>query len=352
MSIAMTIPRFVRPTLAALLLSLALGGCSAYRDRQPGSVAEISAVPILENQTVEVPALVSTPPSTDYLVGPGDSLYVNVDGRPELGSPVIAGNKLQGSRVDGQGRIRLPLIGGIEVGGQTLDQIEQRLAQAFSTYLKQPWVVVEIAEYRSQPIHLLGQFKNPGTYYLDRPQTLLQGVALGGGLLDSANLRSARLLRGERTQPVDIYQLLTAGQPQQNAWLQAGDTIYVPDDRNQNVFVFGGVKKPGPVPMPNGRLLLDAALASAGLDESGGDHRYVRIIRSFSATRGQLLVVDLGRSLRGEALPFQLEEGDIIYVPRSGIGSWNQALSEMLPSLQALSAVLQPFVQIKFLRED
>ena len=72
----------------------------------------------------------------------------------------------------------------------------------------------------------------PGTYYLDRPQTLPQGVALGGGLLDSANLRSARLLRGERTKPVDIYQLLTAGQPQQNAWLQAGDTIYVPDDRN------------------------------------------------------------------------------------------------------------------------
>jgi len=63
-------------------------------------------------------------------------------------------------------------------------------------------------------------------------------------------------------------------------------------------------------------------------------------------------VVDLSRSLRGEALPFNLEEGDIIYVPRSGIGNWNQALSEMLPSLQAISAVLQPFVQIKFLRED
>ncbi len=63
-------------------------------------------------------------------------------------------------------------------------------------------------------------------------------------------------------------------------------------------------------------------------------------------------MVDLSRSLRGEALPFNLEEGDIIYVPRSGIGNWNQALSEMLPSLQAISAVLQPFVQIKFLRED
>lgn len=343
---------FSRWALAAALLALLLAGCSTYRDLRPGAVQEVAPLAVLENQTVEVPPLQAITPSADYLVGAGDSLFINIDGRPELGSPILAGSKLQGSRVDGQGRIRLPLIGSIAVAGLSLEQIQQRLAEAFSVYLKQPWVVVEVAEYRSQPINLLGQFRTPGTYYLDHPLTLIQGVALGGGLLDSANLRSARLLRGERTQPVDIYQLLTSGNPQQNVWLQPGDTIYVPDDRNQNVFVFGAVEKPGPVAMPNGRLFLDAALASSGLDETGGDQRYVRIIRSISATRGQLLVVDLSRSLRGEALPFNLEEGDIIYVPRSGIGNWNQALSEMLPSLQAISTVLQPFVQIKFLRED
>lgn len=348
----MTTKSLFPPLLAAMLLAVVLGGCSAYRDLHPGAVQEIAPPAVMESQSVEVPPLPATAPAGDYLVGAGDILFVNVDGRPELGSPVLAGSKLQGSRVDGQGRIRLPLVGSVAVAGLTLDQVQQRLSEAFSVYLKQPWVVVEVAEYRSQPINLLGQFKNPGTYYLDRPLTLIQGVALGGGLLDSANLRSARLLRGEQTQPVDIYQLLTSGSPGQNTWLQAGDTIYVPDDRNQNVFVFGAVKKPGPVPMPNGRLLLDAALASSGLDEIGGDQRYVRIIRSLSATKGQLLVVDLSRSLRGEALPFKLEEGDIIYVPRSGIGNWNQALNEMLPSLQAISAVLQPFVQVKFLQED
>jgi polysaccharide export outer membrane protein len=348
----MTTKSLFPPLLAAMLLALLLGGCSAYRDLHPGAVQEVAPPALLESQSVEVPPLPAIAPAGDYLVGAGDILFVNVDGRPELGSPVLSGSKLSGSRVDGQGRIRLPLVGSVAVAGLTLDQIQQRLSEAFSVYLKQPWVVVEVAEYRSQPINLLGQFKNPGTYYLDRPLTLIQGVALGGGLMDSANLRAARLLRGEQTQPVDIYQLLTSGSPGQNAWLQAGDTIYVPDDRNQNVFVFGAVKKPGPVPMPNGRLLLDAALASSGLDEIGGDQRYVRIIRSLSATKGQLLVVDLSRSLRGEALPFKLEEGDIIYVPRSGIGNWNQALNEMLPSLQAISAVLQPFVQIKFLQED
>ena len=62
------------------------------------------------------------------------------------------------------------------------------------------------------------------------------------------------------------------------------------------------------------------------------------------------MVVDLSRIMAGEALPLPLQNGDIIYVPRSGIGDWNAALSEILPTLQAFSAVLQPFVQINYLR--
>ena len=69
------------------------------------------------------------------------------------------------------------------------------------------------------------------------------------------------------------------------------------------------------------------------------------------ATRGALLVVDFEKIMHGQALPFPLMEGDIVYVPRSGIGNWNMAINEILPSLQAISNVLQPFVQIKFLKD-
>jgi polysaccharide export outer membrane protein len=63
-------------------------------------------------------------------------------------------------------------------------------------------------------------------------------------------------------------------------------------------------------------------------------------------------VLDLERVLRGEVMPYPLMEGDIVYVPRSAVGNWNQALREMLPSLQTVSAILQPFVQVKFLKDD
>jgi polysaccharide export outer membrane protein len=262
------------------------------------------------------------------------------------------GNQLRGSRVDGSGRIHLPLVGSVLLKGLTLVQVEQVISEAFQPYLKNPWVVVEITEYRSQPLYLLGQFNRPGTYYMDRAQTLMEGLALGSGLNDTASLRSARLVRNGKTIPVDVYRLLQEGDHRQNAWLKGGDTLFVPDDKNQNVFVFGAVNKPGAVTMPNGRLSLAQAVSAAGLDETAGHPRYLRIIRSLSPTQGQLLVVDLQQILKGEALPYALMQGDILYVPRSGVGSWNQAIQAMLPSLQAVSAVLQPFVQMKFLSED
>lgn len=335
--------------LLSVLLSFT--GCASYTDLPPGTVQEITASPVIAQETVIVADIqAENPPPVDYVVGAGDVLFVNVNGRTELSSPETTGSsKVSGSRVDGSGSIRLPLVGSIQVAGLTLAQIQTRLKEVFSRYLKESWVVVEISEYRSHPLYLLGQFKSAGTYYMDRPLTMLNGLALGGGMLDTANLRSARLIRNGQTVPVDIYQLLRQGSIQQNIWLQAGDTIYVPDDKNQNVFVFGAVGKPGSVPMPNGRLTLSQALASAGFGEIKGNNEYIRIIRSLSATRGQLVVVDQNQALRGNSLPFSLVEGDIIYVPHSAVGSWNQALQEILPSLQTVSAILSPFVQIKYL---
>lgn len=338
--------------LAIALIGLLGGGCASFTDLPAGTVKSVQGSAIVETQQVDVkPMVAAAPPSLDYRLGEGDILFVNVEGKPELGSPVLSGGgtAVKGSRIDGSGDIHLPLVGSVHIAGLTIAEAEHVLAKAFSRFLNSPWVVLEVTQYGSQPIYLLGQFKNAGTYYLDRPYTLLQGVSLGGGLLDTANLRSARLIRGKQTLPVDLYAILQEGDSRMNVWLKPGDTIFVPDDKNQNVFVFGAVKRAGSVTMPNGQLLLSQALASAQLNEIRGNTHYVRIIRSLSATRGELLVVDLDQVLKGNALPFPLSVGDIIYVPRSGIGNWNEALGEILPSLQTVGAILQPFVSIKYL---
>jgi polysaccharide export outer membrane protein len=340
--------------LTALLWVMLISGCTVFTDLPAGTRNIVTGSPVVEQETVTSPAFVDVaPPPLDYHVGPGDVLYVVVQAQPDLGSSVLStSGNVRGNRIDGEGRIHLPLIGEINIGGLTISGVKAQLSQAYAAYIKNPWIVVEVSEFKSQPLYLMGQFRTAGTFYMDRPLTLLQGLSEGGGLLDTANLRSARLIRAKKTLPVDLLALFDGGDPAQNVWLQSGDTIYVPDDKNQNVFVFGAVEKPGPVVMPNGSLTLGQALASSKFDDIRGHFGYVRIVRSLSPTRGELLVVDFEAILKGEALPFQLMKGDIVYVPRSRIGNWNEAISEILPSLQLVSSLLEPFVQITYLNNN
>jgi polysaccharide export outer membrane protein len=337
---------------ATLLFSLT--ACAPYVDLPPGAcklvIAPVSSA-VTEQQVVSVPTLPVEPaPSPDYIIGPNDVLLINVNGKSEFTTQSTSGaGKVSGSRVDGSGSVQIPLAGSVPVAGSTVPQAQARIAEALRKYLKEPWVVVEVAEFRSHPYYLLGSFRNFGTAYMDRPLTLLQGIAQGGFDPSAANIRGARLIRNGAIQPVDVYDLLTRGDNSQNIWLKTGDTLYLPDNSTRLVFIFGAVKKPGPVPMPSGGLSLAQAIASAELRDTGYDFTRVRIIRSLSTTRGELLVVDFDKVLRGEALPLQLMEGDIVYVPRSNFGTWNDVLAEIVPSLQAVSAALQPFVNIKFL---
>lgn len=342
----------------AFIQALAITGCAGYVDLKPGTVKKIEcdvSSSVLERKQVSVttPISDSATPSNNYIIGLNDVLHVNINGKEEfLLTGASINSKLQGSRVDGDGNIRLPMVGAVHVEGLTVAQAQKKIEDSLKTFLRDPWVVVEIAEYKSHPVYLLGQFKAPGTYYMDRPLTLAQGLALGNGFDINAYLKGAHLTRGNRILPVDIYDLLANGNSIHNVWLKAGDILFIPDNTNQQVFVFGAVKKPGPVPMLQGGLNLAQAIGSAELRDTGYDFKHVRIIRSLSVTRGELLVVDFDKILRGEAVPLPLMAGDIIYVPRSHIGAWNDAINEILPTLQAISALLQPFVQIEYLRRN
>lgn len=344
--------------IGVLLLVLALTGCSRYELYAPGTVIEIDdqTSAILDIEDVKVPPPPAMDPTnvSEYRVGPGDVLSISVPGLIErsINNGQERTDSLGGFRVYTSGKLLLPLVGGVEVAGLTVEQIHTRLTEAFKAYIKEPVISVEILEFKSQPLYLLGKFNKPGLYYLDRPTSLMHGIALGSGLDATANLRGARLIRSDKIQPVDIYQLLYNNDLKQNVQLHPGDAIYVPGNEQQLVFVFGQVKDPGSVAMTNGRLNLLQALSTAGLGDKTYDQEHVRIIRSLSPTHGQLLVVDLGQVVNGHALPMALMDGDIIYVPKTKMGGWNEAMAEIIPTFQSLGAVIQPFVQIKYLQRN
>jgi polysaccharide export outer membrane protein len=341
--------------LLVLVGIFVLSGCARYEEYPAGTMLDINdpGAGIVDIEEVSVAATVDDGPEiTEYLVGPGDVLSVYVPGMVERSARVSLGNDVGGFRINTDGSIFLPHVGRVDVSGITLTQVQEKLVEIFKAYIKNPILTVEIIEFKSQPVYLLGQFNQPGIFYLDRPTALLHGLAFGGGLNDGANMRGARLVRNDRIQPVDIYELLHKNDLAQNIQLHSGDTIYVPGNESERVFVFGAVGNAGSVPMMNGRLNLIQALSQAEINKVPYNHSQVRIIRSLSPTKGQLMVVDLGKIMDGMAMPLSLMDGDIVYVPKTQMGGWNEAIGELLPSLQLIAGILQPFVQINYLKDN
>ena len=341
--------------LVVLLGVFVLSGCARYEDYAAGTVIDINSpdAGVVEVENVSVANTISDEPEiTEYFIGPGDVLSVYVPGMVERSARVSLGSESGGFRVNTDGTIFLPHVGRVDVAGLSVTKLQEKLVGIFKAYIKNPVLTVEIVEFKSQPLYLLGQFNQPGLVYLDRPTELLRGLALGNGLNSGANMRGARLVRNESIQPVDIFELLHRNDLSQNIQLRPGDTIYVPGNEAQRVFVFGAVGKSGMVPMTNGRLDLVQALGFAQIGKVPYNHEHVRIIRSLSPTKGQLMVVDLSNVVNGMTLPMSLMDGDIIFVPKTRMGGWNEAIGEILPSLQLIGGILQPFVQLNYLDDN
>lgn len=300
-----------------------------------------------------------------YRVGPGDTLLVAVYGHPELsigsysGTSVNAqGSRLAGLVVDNDGVIQFPLIGSRKIAGKTSEELRVFLEQELVPYVKEPKVTVQVVFPGSIRYYLLGQFSDPGLKYSDRPVRLLEAMALGGSmLLERASLRTAYVARGSKRLPIDFRRLVLEGDLRQNIKLRSGDIVLVPDKTSEQAFVFaastGGTSHGGPVPFVNGRLTLLQALAHAGFgyrDQAQGRLSKTHIIRS-EGGHGELFVVDAKRILEGEAANFELAPGDVVFVPTTALTDWNQALEQLLPTLQTVSGLLTPFVQIKYLSE-
>lgn len=367
--------------LGAVVLLGTLGGCAVWSGKafenpdttKPGFVAASNTLPedasatqeleVLESQRTPIDhehsavasatTLVFPPPANprpiaNYILGANDVLFVSVTGQPELSTPAPRAGGLNaiGSRIDGNGYVQLPMVGTVKVGGLTTHQAQLRIEKSLKTIIKNPTVVVEVIQFRSQPVYMVGKFKSPGVIYMDRPTTLIQGIAVGGGMeIEQASLRSARVQRNGRVIPVDIYKLLCEGDMSQNIWLHPYDTVFIPDTLEQRVFMLGDVETPGQVNMIHGRLtLLEAISKAGGFKREGSQLKRVRVIRPVTPTTGEIIVLNLDKILKGEALDFPLKAGDVVYIPRSDLGTWNDMMAEILPTLRVLSAVLDPFV--------
>ncbi len=356
----MSLVKRYKKQLSVAPLCLALAAC-AEGPMQSHPVAEVtatvpSAVTSTMTQTIPMPpahAPGEYNTNRAYLLGPSDVISVSVYLHPELSAPSLgAQTGIGGVMVTSDGTVGLPLVGNINVGGLTITQAQQRIQDAYTTYINTPNVTVQLVAPQSLRYYLLGEFGSPGVKYPGHALDLLDALSLGGSVnLSNADLYQAYVAKGTRKLPVDLHALLVDGDLRQNIVLDSGDTIVIPPSSTEDAFVFGSVGKPGAVPFQAGSLSLLQALSVADLDltnYSASKLGQVHVIRSHGNS-ADFIIVNAAKIVDGQALPFQLEPGDIVFVPPNGLASWNQVMNLLLPSLNTINSILNPFVSIKYL---
>ena len=168
---------------------------------------------------------------TDYRIGAQDLLEISVFGIDELSRTV---------RVNSNGQISLPLIGGVMAGGKTIPELEKDIGSKLKNgYLQDPQVTVFVKEFTSQRVTLEGALNKPGIYPLTGKTTLLQAIAMAQGVdEDRADLQGVIVFRqvdGKRAGAVfDLAQVRNGSMPDPQVY--GDDVIVVEQSGSKSAF--------------------------------------------------------------------------------------------------------------------
>lgn len=262
-------------------------------------------------------------------LGAGDVLSLQVWGRPELSGRHTVGP---------DGVISVPMVGATQVALLTREDAAQRVRQSLGRYYMDLNVQVAVEQYHSNRVTVLGRVQNPGVLNFDHPPTLLEVLAKAGSLpvLDKqTTLTRCAIFRGrEKMIWIDLKRLLQGGQAHLNLRMRPGDLIYIPDSADTMVYVLGSVHRPGAYRLTPDMSVLEA-LATAGGPNEDAQPDEVGIYRPASQAVERISFQHLMDAKR--RVNFALEEGDVIFVPKSGLAEMGYVLRQLAAGLSLLT---------------
>ncbi len=208
---------------------------------QTAGIAEVPALsqvsppqqpPVQTAETAKVPAAgAAGPPApptgvplpAGYVIGPEDVLAVMFWRDKDMSAEVA---------VRPDGRITLPLINEVQAAGLTPEQLRDELMTAAAKYVVDPNVSVFVKAINSRKVFITGAVGKPGVYALTAPTTVMQLIALAGGLQEFADSKHIIVMRTENGRQVALSfnykDVLNRKNLKQNIELKPGDTVVVP----------------------------------------------------------------------------------------------------------------------------
>jgi polysaccharide export outer membrane protein len=162
-------------------------------------------------------------PPEDYVIGTDDVLTVSFWREKDLSTDVV---------VRPDGKITLPLINDVYAAGLTPDQLREKVLTEAARYIEDPTPTVVVKQINSRKAFIMGEVAKPGPYVLTAPTTVLQLIALAGGLQEFAQKKEIMILRQESGRQItftfDYASVIKRKKLEQNIFLKPGDTVVVP----------------------------------------------------------------------------------------------------------------------------
>tara|TARA_R110002072_G_scaffold125244_6_gene260956 strand:- start:23772 stop:24479 length:708 start_codon:yes stop_codon:yes gene_type:complete len=192
-------------SMLVLLFAVVVSGCSS--------------TPPLDNSGLRT---MNTARSWEFLaIGPSDIVRVTVMGHPELSTSP------DGMRVDPQGNLHLPMIGGVSVKGLHITQINELLHDSYGKFLREPSLTAEVVKFQSRGFYAFGHLADPGFKVMERPLNAIEALSLSGQLMRGADRESVFLLRPhDDRMEVHRFNMKTPSTAAMVA-VEPGDLIYV-----------------------------------------------------------------------------------------------------------------------------
>jgi len=176
-----------------------------------------------QRQATTSRVVTSPVPTAEFVIGAEDLLTVLFWRDKEVSGDVT---------VRSDGMITLPLVGDVQAAGRTATQLTEDIRNLAARLLTEPVVNVFVRQVNSRKVYITGEVKMPGMYPLTSPRTVIQLIAMAGGVLEFAKAGDITVLRkdGNVSQAFKFnYNNVARGQSlEQNLELRPGDTVVVP----------------------------------------------------------------------------------------------------------------------------
>jgi polysaccharide biosynthesis/export protein len=251
----------------------------------------------------------------DYVLHPGDQLAITVFGEPTLS---------QSATLLPDGTITYPLVGQLDIAGETVKAATAKLTRALQQYVKNPTVSIAITQLGSYDVLVLGDVKTPGKYVLPSSARLADAVAAAGGVETANGEYPDARVSIDNAPPVtaSLQGLLREGDVNANIPLGSETVVYVPGPTPMKVQVIGSVDKPGAVEVHVGDRLTMAIAAAGTSTNSHADLAHIRITRLAADGSTNVAEYNLYNALKGGDLKSDpvLTRDDVIYVPETRAG--------------------------------